>query len=215
MPFVKPLEAVSGRDAGDKSGGARGGSASRGEDVDFDLPALHGPQGMTDEDTDISGLRTQGPRGAARHYRTATAAGAGPLPMFTRHPQRVSAAAGGRPIAKVPPLAGRLRPIFAGYRGKGFSRILHPRDLLTKRGEITEENPTRLLQDRRQGPDHRPLLHGNGETKRVSDARSARGDDLPTTDPRHPARNPRASSSRDRGGCPRLRQRREPPTNPT
>ncbi len=115
---------------------------------DFDLTALHGPQGMTDEDRAYQGSRYSDVRAAlfANPYRKGESGeAAGPLPMFKSTIRNAWSGGlpGGRPDQLKQATARSVdskTDLRWGPDGKGFRRILSPNAIcLLGTWEITEE----------------------------------------------------------------------------
>jgi len=163
---------------------------------DFDLEALHGQQGMTDEDRAYKGSRYSEVRQAlyANPYRDGTSGQApGPLPMFrstirnawqgtlhgVKHLQQAS--------ARTIDTRSDLR---WGQDRKGFRRILAPNGICVLGSwEITADNPyTGYFQKGAKGLTIGRFSSDGNETKRGQRRSISLGMKIyPTTDPNHPA----------------------------
>jgi hypothetical protein len=164
---------------------------------DFDLTALHGPQGMTDEDRAYRGSRYAEVRAAlyANPYRDGESGQApGPLPMFTPTIRNAWSGClpGGRPdqlrLASARSVDSRA-DLRWGPDGKGFRRILSPNGIcLLGTWEITEETPyTGYFKTGATGLIIGRYSTDNYETKRGQRrSLSLAAKIYPTTDPQHP-----------------------------
>jgi hypothetical protein len=164
---------------------------------DFDLTALHGPQGMTDQDRAYRGSRYAEVRAAlyANPYRKGESGEApGPLPMFKSTIRNAWSGSlpGGKPDQLKQASARSVdsrTDLRWGPDGRGFRRILSPNGIcLLGTWEITEETAyTGYFKTGAKG-----LIIGryssDGNETRRGDRRSLSlaGKIYPTTDPEHP-----------------------------
>ena len=180
---------------------------------DFDLTALHGPQGMTDEDRAYQGSRYAEVREAlyANPYRGGKSGEmAGPLPMFrsTIGNAWSGALPGGHAdllkLATARSVDSRA-DLRWGPDGKGFRRILSPNGICVLGiWEITSESPyTGYFKNGSKGLFIGRYSSDGNETKRGQRrSLSLAGKIYPTADPEHPTPLVTASfmSQEDLGG---------------
>ena len=163
---------------------------------DFDLIALHGPQGMTDEDRTYQGSRYSEVREAlfANPYRGGKSGELpGPLPMFkSTIPNAWSGALPGGHHDQLKQATARSVDSKADLRwapdGKGFRRILSPNGIcVLGTWEITEESPyTGYFKKGAKGLFIGRYSSDGNETKRGQRrSLSLAGKIYPTTDPDH------------------------------
>jgi hypothetical protein len=180
---------------------------------DFDLTALHGPQGMTDEDRAYRGSRYAEVREAlyANPYRGGRSGQMpGPLPMFksTIHNAWCGALPGGRPdqlrqaTARIVDSKSDLR---WGPDGKGYRKILSPNGIcVLGMWEVTEETQyTGYFKKGARGLFIGRYSSDGNETRRGQRrSLSLAGKIYPTADPNHPTPLVAASfmSQEDLGG---------------
>ena len=182
---------------------------------DFDLTALHGPQGMTDEDRTYRGSRYSEVREAlyANPYRGGESGQSpGPLPMFKSTVGNAwkGALPWGGPdqlkLATARSVDSRA-DLRWGPDGKGFRRILAPNGIcILGSWEITEENPyTGYFQKGSMGLFiGRYSTDGNGTRRGQRRSLSMAGKIYPTMDQDHPTPLIPASliTQEDLGGMP-------------
>lgn len=163
---------------------------------DFDLVALHGPQGMTDEDRAYRGSLYSEVRAAlyANPYRPgASGQVAGPLPMFQSTIRNAwkGALPGGCPDQLKQATARSVdsrADLRWGPDGKGFRRILSPNGIcVLGTWEITEETPyTGYFKKDASGLFiGRYSSDGNETMRGQRRSLSLAGKIYPTTDPNH------------------------------
>ena len=182
---------------------------------DFDLTALHGPQGMTDEDRDYRGSRYAEVREAlyANPYRAGRSGEMpGPLPMFESTIRNAwSGALPGGHADQLKQATARSVDSRADLRwgpdGKGFRRILAPNGIcILGTWEITEENPySGYFKNGSKGLFiGRYSTDGSGTRRGQRRSLSLAGKIYPTMDPNHPTPLVPASliSQEDLGGMP-------------
>lgn len=182
---------------------------------DFDLIALHGPQGMTDEDRHYQGSRYAEVREAlyANPYRAGRSGQVpGPLPMFQSTVG--NAWTGALPCCGVDQLElATTRSVDSradlrwGPDRKGFRRILAPNGICVQgTWEITEENPySGYFKNGSKGLFMgRYSTDGNGTRRGQRRSLSLAGKIYPTMDPNHQTPLIPASfmSQEDLGGMP-------------